>query len=227
MKTRETKWNETKRKLSINTIQTMGSLRCRIVVMLESESEYMRNTWMLWLLLVRLLLLLVYSEHSPNARERKQKEKCDDIGKKKTSCVHEWIVFSVYNSPAYLYTFAIFLSVLSAFSNYMAVASGWACERETNQTNEESALYLFARDQHIVSVCSSIPYVWCMWMVWTEILLMFRGKFGAFFSVSVSVCLAGSYTVEILGKQRKALERLAPVWEGGRAKRSGLCESGL
>lgn len=32
----------------------------------------------------------------------------------------------------------------------MAVASGWACERETNQTNEESALYLFARDQHIL-----------------------------------------------------------------------------
>lgn len=183
---------------------------------------YMRNTWMLrLLLLVRLLLLLVYSEHSPNARERKQKEKCDDIGKK-TLRVHEWIVFSVYNSPAYLYTFAIFLSVLSAFSNYMAVASGWACERETNQTNEESALYLFARDQHIVPVCSSIPYVWCMWMVWTVILLMFRGKFGAFFS-RLSFCLPGRVLYRRnSGKTAKSSWATSPCMRGRSSKKKRI-----
>lgn len=58
---------------------------------------------MLWLLLlVRLLLLLVYSEHSPNARERKQKEKCDDIGKKRL-CVYTSELCLVFTILRHIY----------------------------------------------------------------------------------------------------------------------------
>lgn len=56
---------------------------------------------MLRLLLVRLLLLLVYSEHSPNARERKQKEKCDDIGKK--DCVYTSELCLVFTILRHIY----------------------------------------------------------------------------------------------------------------------------